>query len=241
MAAQQKADGAAQPDSGTASSALGLGELDITSTEVSLKGASGFARQVPGGVHIHRRREPALTHAQLRLCTQAWRASWSSMPSTRSCEQSWIRAATPGSTGGSMRHGCGKRSWSPSRTTWLSQTTWCYCTSRRALEVPWSAGGGAAFCKPPWCSHLLRACPQISSCDGILGTMEEMLGKFQSDLGNISLEIRALQEQSQSMSVRLRNRKAAELQLGSFLDSLALPAPLIDGILQPQSDVAFQA
>ena len=43
------------------------------------------------------------------------------------------------------------------------------------------------------------------------------------------------------MSVRLRNRKAAELQLGSFLDSLALPAPLIDGILQPQTDAAFQA
>ena len=71
--------------------------------------------------------------------------------------------------------------------------------------------------------------------------MEEMLGKFQNDLGNISGEIRALQDQSQSMSVRLRNRKAAELGLGSFLDSLALPAPLIDGILQPQSDVAFQA
>ena len=82
---------------------------------------------------------------------------------------------------------------------------------------------------------------QISSCDCILETMEEMLGKFQNDLGNISSEIRALQEQSQSMSVRLRNRKAAELQLGSFLDSLALPAPLIDGILQPQSDSAFQA
>lgn len=71
--------------------------------------------------------------------------------------------------------------------------------------------------------------------------MEEMLGKFQNDLGNISGEIRALQDQSQSMSVRLRNRKAAELGLGSFLDSLALPAPLIDGILQPQSDAAFQA
>ena len=82
---------------------------------------------------------------------------------------------------------------------------------------------------------------QISSCDSILGTMEEMLGKFQNDLGNISSEIRALQDQSQSMSVRLRNRKAAELGLGSFLDSLALPAPLIDGILQPQSDAAFQA
>jgi hypothetical protein len=33
---------------------------------------------------------------------------------------------------------------------------------------------------------------QISSCDAILATMEDMLGKFQSDLGNISSEIRAL-------------------------------------------------
>ena len=65
---------------------------------------------------------------------------------------------------------------------------------------------------------------QISSCDAILATMEDMLGKFQSDLGNISSEIRALQEQSQSMSVRLRNRKAAESRLGTFLDNLALPA-----------------
>ena len=32
---------------------------------------------------------------------------------------------------------------------------------------------------------------QISSCDRILATMEDMLGTFQSDLGNISSEIRA--------------------------------------------------
>ena len=49
MAAQLTSDGAAQPDSGTARSALALGELDITSTEVSLKGASRLALQVPGG------------------------------------------------------------------------------------------------------------------------------------------------------------------------------------------------
>jgi Vps52 / Sac2 family len=51
---------------------------------------------------------------------------------------------------------------------------------------------------------------QITSCDQILATMEEMLGKFQNDLGNISSEIRSLQEQSQSMSVKLKNRKSTE-------------------------------
>jgi hypothetical protein len=80
---------------------------------------------------------------------------------------------------------------------------------------------------------------QITSCDKILANMEEMLGKFQSDLGNISSEIRALQEQSQSMSIRLRNRKAAEAKLGAFLDNLVLPPPLIDGILLAPPDAGF--
>ena len=84
-----------------------------------------------------------------------------------------------------------------------------------------------------------RPAVQISSCDDILATMEDMLGKFQSDLGNISSEIRALQEQSQSMSVRLRNRKAAEARLGAFLDNLALPPSLIDGVLLAPPDAGF--
>lgn len=69
--------------------------------------------------------------------------------------------------------------------------------------------------------------------------MEEMLGKFQADLGNISSEIRALQEQSQSMSVRLRNRKAAEAKLGTFLENIALPPSIIDGILLAPPDASF--
>ncbi|KAK9908133.1 hypothetical protein WJX75_003087 [Coccomyxa subellipsoidea] len=87
--------------------------------------------------------------------------------------------------------------------------------------------------------NLVMLHQQISSCDSILATMEQMLGKFQSDLGNISSEIRALQEQSQSMSVRLRNRKAAEAKLGTFLDNLALPPALIDGILLAPPDAGF--
>ena len=85
----------------------------------------------------------------------------------------------------------------------------------------------------------LLVCAQISSCDAILATMEEMLGKFQADLGNISSEIRALQEQSQSMSVRLRNRKAAEARLGAFLENVAIPPALIDGVLLAPPDAGF--
>ena len=71
--------------------------------------------------------------------------------------------------------------------------------------------------------------------------MEEMLGRFQGDLGNISSEIRSLQEQSQSMSVCLRNRKDAETRLGAFLEGLAIPPALVEGILHCEPDAGFQA
>ena len=37
--------------------------------------------------------------------------------------------------------------------------------------------------------------------------MEEMLSKFQTDLGSISSEIQYLQDQSHSMSIKLKNRQ----------------------------------
>ena len=70
--------------------------------------------------------------------------------------------------------------------------------------------------------------------------MEEVLGRFQGDLGNISTEIRALQEQSQSMSVRLRNRRAAETRLTAFLENVAVSPSLIEGITSGEIDEAFQ-
>lgn len=62
--------------------------------------------------------------------------------------------------------------------------------------------------------------------------MEEMLGRFQGDLGAIGTEIRILQEQSAAMSVRLKNRQATEGRLAGFLDSLALSPQLIHTIVQ---------
>ena len=41
------------------------------------------------------------------------------------------------------------------------------------------------------------------------------------------------------MSLRLRNRKAAEARLGTFLDNLALPPALIDGVLLAAPDGGF--
>ena len=72
---------------------------------------------------------------------------------------------------------------------------------------------------PPCLLHLCCLCLalhlQIKDCDGILVAMEGMLGKFQSDLGNVSAEIRSLQEQSSSMSVRLKNRRTVQVGAGA--------------------------
>ena len=65
--------------------------------------------------------------------------------------------------------------------------------------------------------------------------MEDMLGRFKGDLGAIGADIRQLQEQSAAMSVRLKNRQAAEQRLASFLDSLALPPALITTIVRVRS------
>lgn len=70
--------------------------------------------------------------------------------------------------------------------------------------------------------------------------MESLLGRFQGDLGNISGEIRALQEQSQSMSLKLRNRTAAEGKLSGFVQALAVPPALIDAIVQQPVDEGFR-
>lgn len=55
-------------------------------------------------------------------------------------------------------------------------------------------------------------------CDRVLGRMEEMLHGFQADLGEISSEIKHLQEDSLTMSIKLKNRRAVEEKLHLFLE-----------------------
>eukprot|EP00210_Caulerpa_lentillifera_P001709 g1642.t1 len=75
---------------------------------------------------------------------------------------------------------------------------------------------------------------QIHDCDRILATMEDMLGKFQTDLSQVSEEIRQLQNQSQVMSVKLKNRRAAENVLGDFVDQIAVPSEMINSVLDDE-------
>ncbi|KAI8086031.1 Sac2 family-domain-containing protein [Halteromyces radiatus] len=77
---------------------------------------------------------------------------------------------------------------------------------------------------------------EIRSCDQVLGTMEELLNVFQSDLGNISGEIQNLQERSSKMNIRLRNRKAVEARLGKVLQGMVIPPYVIKKITESEVD-----
>ncbi len=75
---------------------------------------------------------------------------------------------------------------------------------------------------------------QIKNCDAILGHMEQMLGRFQGDLGKVSEEIRQLQVQSQTMSMKLKNRRAAEAKLGNFVNQVTVPEDLVTNIFEAE-------
>ncbi|KAB5565312.1 hypothetical protein PHYPO_G00239700 [Pangasianodon hypophthalmus] len=72
---------------------------------------------------------------------------------------------------------------------------------------------------------------QITACDSILERMEGMLSSFQADLSSISSEIETLQQQSVSMSVRLKNRQAVRSHLSQLVDELLVPSTMITVIL----------
>eukprot|EP01104_Vermistella_antarctica_P010462 TRINITY_DN279_c1_g4_i1.p1 TRINITY_DN279_c1_g4~~TRINITY_DN279_c1_g4_i1.p1 ORF type:complete len:919 (-),score=301.86 TRINITY_DN279_c1_g4_i1:59-2785(-) len=80
---------------------------------------------------------------------------------------------------------------------------------------------------------------QIVACDSILERMESMLGGFQADLGNISDEIKYLQDKSSSMSVKLKNRKDVGRQLSTYLEELVLPAHIVKQICEEDVNEAY--
>ncbi len=65
--------------------------------------------------------------------------------------------------------------------------------------------------------------------------MEQLLGKFQSDLGRVSEEIRQLQVQSQTMSTKLKNRRATEQQLGSFIENMTVSEHMVLEIMDSEA------
>ena len=77
---------------------------------------------------------------------------------------------------------------------------------------------------------------ELNTSNKILFNLEKTLTHFQTDLGNISSEIKSLQEQSQSMSVSLKNRKKIDEKLKSYLEQITLSPQLIDNICNKEID-----
>jgi hypothetical protein len=80
---------------------------------------------------------------------------------------------------------------------------------------------------------------QMQECDGVLARMQEMLLGFQADLSGISEEIKHLQDESLSMSIRLKNRRAAEEKLHKFLENSSLSPELATSIVGPDVTEQF--
>ena len=80
---------------------------------------------------------------------------------------------------------------------------------------------------------------QMQECDAVLARMQDMLLGFQSDLGGISEEIKHLQDESLSMSIRLKNRKAAEDRLHKFIDNSSVSPEMAANIAGSSVNDAF--
>ncbi|KAJ2051584.1 Vacuolar protein sorting-associated protein 52 [Coemansia sp. S16] len=70
---------------------------------------------------------------------------------------------------------------------------------------------------------LLELDSEIRSCDEVLENMERLLVNFKSSLGAINNDIQSLQNDSLSMSVKLKNRVVAEKQLDKIIQGVVVP------------------
>ncbi|KAI9095927.1 Sac2 family-domain-containing protein [Phlyctochytrium arcticum] len=82
---------------------------------------------------------------------------------------------------------------------------------------------------------------QIQTCDTLLENMEATMNDFQCNLGNISSEIEILQKQSQSMSIRLKNRNSIQQNLNEVLEGVVISPDLIRKICEGEVNEFFLA
>jgi hypothetical protein len=90
--------------------------------------------------------------------------------------------------------------------------------------------------------NLVALRDEIAECDAVLGAVEGLLGRYSADLAATSTDIRALQEQSRAMNVKLRNRRALQGGLSEFVERVALLPSLVHGIMEaPPAGADFAA
>lgn len=70
----------------------------------------------------------------------------------------------------------------------------------------------------------------LTECQTVLASLNEMLLGFQADLGGLSGEIRQLQEKSRALDVQLRNRQSAEAGIRDFLKRVVVAPNLAHAI-----------
>ena len=81
---------------------------------------------------------------------------------------------------------------------------------------------------------------EITGCDKILERLEGILCTFQADLGNICQEILNLQEESVSLSIRLKHKQIIRGELSQFVAEIIVPEAVISHIIDtPPSEADF--
>ena len=79
----------------------------------------------------------------------------------------------------------------------------------------------------------------IDICDTTLERMQQMLQTFQSRLGGISDDIKHLQDDSLSMNIKLKNRRAVEGRLQTFLEGIVVPPALVVSICDSEVNESY--
>jgi len=80
---------------------------------------------------------------------------------------------------------------------------------------------------------------EISKCDAALKEMEDLLKDPLKEMEDLLKQMEHLQEQSLSMKIKLRNRKACESELRKFIDVVALPPDLITHICESEVNETY--
>jgi len=80
---------------------------------------------------------------------------------------------------------------------------------------------------------------QVCACDEALGDIEVTLDKFKSSIGQLSTDICALQTRSQSITIKLGNKKALESQLGVFASDVTISSQFIHQIVNGEVGVGY--
>ena len=80
---------------------------------------------------------------------------------------------------------------------------------------------------------------QIKICDNILIKMQSLLIHFKSDLGVISSKIKNLQNNSMSMSIKLKNSTNAEQILNKFVSKVSMNKEFINKITVGELDMIY--